>query len=43
MEQLSLKYFGTSEYQKVLAVLSPSDSAVLKFLAEARKDGYDIG
>ncbi len=43
MKQLSMKYFGTPDYNAALEALMPSDTAVIRFLQEARKEGFDIG
>lgn len=37
IEKLSIKYFGTPNYESVLAVLAPSSEAVRKFNAEVEK------
>lgn len=35
MEELSLRIFGTTDYQSVLAILPPYDGMVKQFLKEA--------
>lgn len=39
MELISLELFGTRDYNAVLDVLAPSDSAVKEFWRRCRADG----
>ncbi len=40
MEELSLKIFGTPDYQSVLNVLAPSDKMVKEFKKQCELHGY---
>lgn len=37
MEELSMRIFGTTDYESVLEILPPYDGTVKLFLAEAEK------
>lgn len=37
MEELSLRIFGTEDYESVLEILPPYDGAVKQFLEEVKK------
>lgn len=37
MEEISMRIFGTPDYESILEILPPYDGAVRQFLAEAEK------
>lgn len=41
MEELSMRIFGTPDYEAVLEILPPYDGAVKQFLDEVKKLGGD--
>lgn len=41
IEQLSLRIFGTPDYQSVLEILPPYDGMVLQFMKESKELGFD--
>lgn len=42
LEELSMKYFGTTNYKSILDVLAPSSMPVRYFMAEVKKYKLDI-